>query len=174
VAGLLVTRSHAVETLARASHFVFDKTGTVTTGEMRVLEVLPLAANSSADDCLALAAALEQASEHPLGSAPLREAAVGRALPAVEGSGNEPGCGVSGRFRRSAPAPRQAGLCQALHGPGDCREAAEAVLASSDTVIALGDEAGWIALFRLGDDVRPEAAAMLAALSARPAGGWCC
>jgi Cu2+-exporting ATPase len=40
-AGLLVTRSHAVETLARASHFVFDKTGTLTTGEMKLLEVLP-------------------------------------------------------------------------------------------------------------------------------------
>jgi Cu2+-exporting ATPase len=31
-AGLLVTRSHAIETLARATHFVFDKTGTLTTG----------------------------------------------------------------------------------------------------------------------------------------------
>jgi len=162
-AGLLVTRSHAVETLARASHFVFDKTGTLTTGEMRVLEVLPLA-GLSADDCLALAAALEQSSEHPLGRA-LREAAVGRALPAVEGSGNEPGCGVtavSGGRRLRLGRPAYVG---SLHGramPG----AAEAVLASSDTVIALGDEVGWIALFRLGDDVRPEAAALLADLRA--------
>ena len=34
--GLLVTRGHAIETLARATHFVFDKTGTLTTGGMRL------------------------------------------------------------------------------------------------------------------------------------------
>ena len=162
-AGLLVTRSHAVETLARASHFVFDKTGTLTTGEMRLLEVLPLA-EVAADACLTLAAALEQASEHPLGRA-LREAAAGRPLPAVEAPGNEPGCGVTAllggrRLRLGRP-----GYVHALHGR-PLPASAEAVLASGDTVVALGDEAGWMALFRLGDEVRPEAAALLADLRA--------
>jgi len=162
-AGLLVTRSHAVETLARASHFVFDKTGTLTTGEMRLLEVLPLA-EVAADACLTLAAALEQASEHPLGRA-LREAAAGRPLPAVEAPGNEPGCGVTAllggrRLRLGRPA-----YVHALHGR-PLPASAEAVLASGDTVVALGDEAGWMALFRLGDEVRPEAAALLADLRA--------
>ena len=161
--GLLVTRSHAVETLARASHFVFDKTGTLTTGEMRLLEVLPLA-EVGADACLTLAAALEQASEHPLGRA-LREAAAGRPLPAVEAPGNEPGCGVTAllggrRLRLGRPA-----YVHALHGR-PLPASAEAVLASGDTVVALGDEAGWMALFRLGDEVRPEAAALLADLRA--------
>jgi len=162
-AGLLVTRSHAVETLARASHFVLDKTGTLTTGAMRGLQVLPLA-EDTADSCLCLAAALEQASEHPLGRA-LREAAAGRPLPAVEAPGNEPGCGVTAvlggrRLRLGRPA-----YVHALHGR-PLPEPANAVLASGDTVIALGDEGGWIALFRLGDDVRPEAAALLADLRA--------
>ena len=40
------------------------------------------------------------------------------------------------------------------------------MLAVGDTVIALGDEAGWVALFRIGDDLRPEAAVMVAALQA--------
>ena len=40
--GLLVTRGHAIETLARATHFVFDKTGTLTRGQMTLLETLPL------------------------------------------------------------------------------------------------------------------------------------
>jgi Cu2+-exporting ATPase len=37
--GLLVTRGHAIETLARATHFVFDKTGTLTTGRMHLVDV---------------------------------------------------------------------------------------------------------------------------------------
>ena len=36
--GLLVTRGHAIETLARATHFVFDKTGTLTSGRMRLVD----------------------------------------------------------------------------------------------------------------------------------------
>jgi Cu2+-exporting ATPase len=35
---LLVTRGHAIETLARADHFVFDKTGTLTVGRMQLVE----------------------------------------------------------------------------------------------------------------------------------------
>jgi Cu2+-exporting ATPase len=46
-------------------------------------------------------------------------------------------------------------------------EAAQSLLASGDTVIALGDESGWMALFRVGDEPRPEAAALVAALQAR-------
>ncbi|MCH2220628.1 MAG: heavy metal translocating P-type ATPase, partial [Dechloromonas sp.] len=56
--GLLVTRGHAIETLARATHFVFDKTGTLTTGRMHLVDVLPTA-ELGREECLALAAALE-------------------------------------------------------------------------------------------------------------------
>ncbi len=66
--GLLVTRGHAIETLARATHFVFDKTGTLTTGRMHLVDLLPTA-DLPRDECLAIAAALERASEHPLASA---------------------------------------------------------------------------------------------------------
>jgi Cu2+-exporting ATPase len=57
----LVTRGHAIETLARATHFVFDKTGTLTTGRMHLVDVLPML-GSNKEDCLAIAAALEHAS----------------------------------------------------------------------------------------------------------------
>ncbi|MEF8719701.1 MAG: heavy metal translocating P-type ATPase [Candidatus Accumulibacter necessarius] len=162
-AGLLVTRSHAVETLARASHFVFDKTGTLTTGEMKLLEVLPLG-RLDRDASLALAAALEQASEHPIGAA-LRQAAAGQVLPLVDSLVNEPGCGVS-----AVQAGRKVRLGRpdhvvALHGK-PLPERARSLSGSGDTVIGLGDEAGWIALFRLGDDPRPEAAALVSALRA--------
>jgi Cu2+-exporting ATPase len=163
-----VTRSHAVETLARASHFVFDKTGTLTTGEMCVLEVLPLGTLDPGDS-LALAAALEQASEHPIGR-PCGRLPRGVDMPAVDGPGNEPGSGISAQHggRRCASAARtmySGAARQALAG-GRAVPAA-----SGDTVIALGDESGWIALFRLGDEPRPEAAAMVAACTPRAAGG---
>ena len=162
-AGLLVTRSHAVETLARASHFVFDKTGTLTSARMQLLEQLTLG-DLDPGESVALAAALEQASEHPIGAA-LREAATGQPLPPVAAPRNEPGCGVSAVHARRSLRLGRPDYVLALHGkplpPG-----AQALLASGDTVIALGDAAGWIALFRIGDDPRPEAAAMVAALRA--------
>ncbi|MCM8596636.1 heavy metal translocating P-type ATPase [Accumulibacter sp.] len=161
-AGLLVTRSHAIETLARASHFVFDKTGTLTSGQMSVIGVHPLGALDR-EQSVALAAALEQASEHPIGAA-LR-AAAGRLLPAVDAPQSEPGRGVGGvvdgrRVRLGRPD-----YVAALHGR-PLPESLASLVASGDTVVALADETGWIALFALGDDPRAEATAMVAALRA--------
>ena len=162
-AGLLVTRSHAIETLARASHFVFDKTGTLTTGRMRLLDVLPLGPLDRAQS-LALAAALEQASEHPIGAA-LRDAVAGQRLPLVDALVNEPGRGLAARHAGGSVRLGRPDYVLALHGV-PLPASAQALLAGGDTVVALGDESGWIALLRIGDDLRPEAAAMVAALHA--------
>ena len=159
--GLLVTRGHAIETLARATHFVFDKTGTLTTGRMTVLEVLPLAGGSR-EQVLALAAALEQASEHPLAQALRREV---EAPPEAGDWHSEPGQGVSGqvdgrRYRLGRPD-------YALALPGVSLETLPAAWRESeDTVIALADEEACLALFRIGDALRPEAAALVATLRA--------
>ncbi|HNC21283.1 MAG: heavy metal translocating P-type ATPase [Candidatus Accumulibacter phosphatis] len=161
--GLLVTHSHAVESLAQASHFVFDKTGTLTTGEMQVLEILPLG-RLDQQDSLALAAALEQASEHPIAAA-LRQATGGKLLPAVDEPSNEPGSGMNAQNAGRSVRLGRPDYVQVLHGK-PLPDAAQSLLTSSDTVIALGDESDWIALFRLGDKTRPEAAAMVAALRA--------
>ena len=73
--GVLVTRGHAIEALAQASHFVFDKTGTLTAGRMEVIGVIPLG-TLDRTACLAVAARLERASEHPVGRAIVAAAAV--------------------------------------------------------------------------------------------------
>ncbi|HEU4373031.1 MAG TPA: heavy metal translocating P-type ATPase [Telluria sp.] len=70
--GVLVIQPHVLETLHRATHIVFDKTGTLTRGDPVLRAVHPLASMTQAD-CLAIAAALEESSTHPLGIA-LREA----------------------------------------------------------------------------------------------------
>lgn len=159
--GLLVTRGHAIETLARATHFVFDKTGTLTTGHMRLLDVMPVA-GQDADACLLLAAGLEHGSEHPVAQA-LRRAAVGEA--AIDGAINTPGQGIEGsvagrRYRIGRPD-----YAMALSGanlPG----AAARWLEGGDTVVVLGDELGCVALFRLGDEIRPEAKPLVSRLQA--------
>lgn len=161
-AGLLVTRSHAVETLARATHFVFDKTGTLTYGRPALLEVLPLGQRDGAA-CTVLAAGIEHASEHPLGAA-LREAA-GLSVPAVPGAANVPGCGMQASFEGRLLRIGRPEWTARLHGQA-LPKAAQALLAGGDTVVALADETGWLALFRFGDDIRPGAAATVSALRA--------
>jgi Cu2+-exporting ATPase len=162
-AGLLVTRSHAIETLARATHFVFDKTGTLTTGQMKLLAALPLGELDPVA-CLAIAASIEQASEHPIGAA-LRQAAAGHALPALAEISNLPGSGMSAVLEGRIVRVGRPDFVAALHAQ-PLPELARTFAASSDTVIALGDASGWLALFRLGDEIRPQAAAMVAALRA--------
>lgn len=160
--GLLVTRGHAIETLARATHFVFDKTGTLTTGHMHLVDVLPTAGESR-DACLAMAAALEHASEHPVASA-LRQAA-GEALPETSAVISEPGQGiealVAGRCCRIG-RPAYALALSAAKLP----DAATQWLESGDTVVALADETGCLALFRIGDELRQESLSLISELRA--------
>ncbi|WP_153144935.1 heavy metal translocating P-type ATPase [Dechloromonas sp. H13] len=161
--GLLVTRGHAIETLARATHFVFDKTGTLTSGHMRLVDVLPTG-DLAHDECLAIAAALEHASEHPVAQA-LRAATEGRKLPLAGQALGEAGQGIEGdiagrRYRIGRPA-YALGL-----GAGRLPDVAAAWLESGDTVVVLADESGCLALLRFGDEVRPEARPLIDALHA--------
>ena len=66
---LLVTNSDAIEVLARATHIVFDKTGTLTVGQPEVFGTTVHDAGRSEKECLAIAAALEATSTHPIARA---------------------------------------------------------------------------------------------------------
>lgn len=63
--GLLVTRGHVIESLARCEHIAFDKTGTLTHGQF---EIHTIQADNK-DHCLQIACALEQDSIHPIAKA---------------------------------------------------------------------------------------------------------
>jgi Cu2+-exporting ATPase len=67
-AGLLISRGHALESLARVNHFVFDKTGTLTKGRLNLLTTHTFA-NLNKTECQQYAAALESHSEHPIAQA---------------------------------------------------------------------------------------------------------
>lgn len=160
--GLLVTRGHAIETLARATHFVFDKTGTLTTGKMQVADVA-ITGRLSKTDALAVASSLEGASEHPVAQA-LRQAASGQSVGLLDVV-SVPGQGVEGRLDgrnyRVGRAPYVLALSAAA-----LPVAWDEMQSFGDTLVALGDESGILAIFRLADEVRPEARALVASLKA--------
>ena len=63
--GILYKNATALELCGRVKTVVFDKTGTVTNGDMRVVDVIPVSPYSR-DDLLHIAAAVEKMSEHPI------------------------------------------------------------------------------------------------------------
>ncbi|MFD2176238.1 heavy metal translocating P-type ATPase [Veronia pacifica] len=67
--GILLKGGSAIEKLAKVDTCVFDKTGTLTHGDMEVTDVVPLCGKNSARDLLAIAASVEEHSNHPLSQA---------------------------------------------------------------------------------------------------------
>ncbi|MCW8832370.1 MAG: heavy metal translocating P-type ATPase [Colwellia sp.] len=64
--GIMIKSAHVMETIPSINYFAFDKTGTLTTGEFVIEEVNVNASDYSKTQVLAIAAALESHSEHPL------------------------------------------------------------------------------------------------------------
>jgi Cu+-exporting ATPase len=95
--GVLIKGPEVLEQTRRVTTIVLDKTGTVTEGRMRLVEITP-ANGATRTDVLRLAGALEDASEHPIARAIATAARqeVGT-LPVVERFENRPGMGVAGR-----------------------------------------------------------------------------
>lgn len=94
--GVLIKGPEVLESTRAVDTIVLDKTGTVTTGEMTLVDVLP-APGTDRRTLLRYAGALEGASEHPIARAIATAAkAEFGALPAVDGFGNVEGSGVRG------------------------------------------------------------------------------
>lgn len=89
--GILVKSGEALELIGKADTVVLDKTGTVTTGEPQVTEVLEAASNR--DDILAMAVAAEAVSTHPLSKA-VCAAAEGLELPKLDSVEELAGMGI--------------------------------------------------------------------------------
>lgn len=70
--GLLVREGDALEKMGRIQKFIFDKTGTITSGQLRVEAVCSLRKDLPAEELYHLAASCELCSEHPLGKAVVR------------------------------------------------------------------------------------------------------
>jgi Cu2+-exporting ATPase len=154
--GVLIAHSDAFETLARATHVLWDKTGTLTRGLVRVEEIRPLR-SENAEACFALAAALEQRSEHPIAKA---FAATGIAQHDASDVAVLAGCGVEGTVdgRRLRIGTRE-------FAAGLAAEGADHDSRAGYGSVFLGDASGLLASFRLTDPLRSEAAACVQQLS---------
>ena len=98
-AGILIRNAAALEAAHRLDLLIVDKTGTLTTGAPQVTRVIAFGGASEAD-VLAIAAALEADSEHPLAAAIRRAAAAvpGTPAPRAEAFQAVIGCGVRARI----------------------------------------------------------------------------
>ncbi|WP_303844897.1 zinc/cadmium/mercury/lead-transporting ATPase [Aeromonas sobria] len=165
--GALIKGGAALERLAHIDTVAFDKTGTLTLGKPQLTELVSLNGQPEAE-LLALAAAIEQGSHHPLARAVVAQAnaqeltlADARDLRAL------PGMGVEGRidgelWQLLAPS-RVATLNaeqQILIGTLEQQGKTVVVLCQSS-----GDKTLPVALLALRDQIRPEAAAALQELN---------
>ena len=160
--GVLIKGPEILESTRRVDTIVLDKTGTVTTGRMSLVEVV------GDDDALRLAGAVEDASEHPIGRAIARAARdqLG-ALPGVERFTNRGGRGVTGvidgrEVHVGRPDGELPARLEAVRRAGEA-QGRTAVVVSWD-----GEARGVLVV---ADTVKPtsaEAVASLKALGLRP------
>ncbi|MCZ4500199.1 MAG: copper-translocating P-type ATPase [Marmoricola sp.] len=141
--GILIKGPEVLESTRAVDVVVLDKTGTVTTGVMAVIAVLPVDGTST-EELLSLAASVEVASEHPVAAAIVN--AAGTQLPPVADFHSTPGVGVRGLVAGVVVEVRRA-----------------AVAAGGTTVDVLRDGVR-IGSVVVADEVKPTSVAAIAGL----------
>jgi Cu+-exporting ATPase len=170
--GLLIRGPQVLESTRRVDTIVLDKTGTVTSGEMSLVDVVVDGAERA--QALRLAGALEEASEHPIGRA---IAAAARAelgeLPPVERFAGRAGLGVEGAVagmdgsaREIAVTVGRGGLIseRGLELPPALAEARERAEAAGQTAVLAGWDGRVRAVLAVADTVKPSSAGAIARL----------
>jgi Cu+-exporting ATPase len=101
--GVLIRGGDSLEKVRHLKTVIFDKTGTLTRGRPEVVDIVPLAGTNPAE-LLAVAAAVEQSSEHPLGEAIVRAATQRQGAPpqGLSDFAYTPGRGVRARLAQEA------------------------------------------------------------------------
>ncbi|HEY0644660.1 MAG TPA: heavy metal translocating P-type ATPase, partial [Nocardioides sp.] len=186
--GILIKGPEVLESTRRVDTIVLDNTGTVTTGEMTVHDVVA-ADGESPDDVRRLAAALESASEHPIGraiaapapsSAPSSAAVVRDVLggsdgdvhperpelPAVEAFTNREGLGVEGVVEGHAVVVGRPSLLAdwSQHLTPELTAAVEKAQGEGFTAVAVGWDGRARGVIVVGDTIKPTSAEAVARL----------
>ena len=155
--GMLLTRGHVLEGLNQIDTLVLDKTGTLTEGRLTLSAIHPLR-ELDEGTCLALAAALENRSEHPIARA------FGQAAQAAEQVASHPGLGLQGRVGERLLRIGQADFVCALSA-----KAVPQIAGAHGQWLLLGDEQGPLAWLVLNDRLRDDAPHLIAAAKSK---GW--
>ncbi|NDY43007.1 heavy metal translocating P-type ATPase [Dissulfurirhabdus thermomarina] len=163
--GVLFRNAEAIETLRKVDTLVVDKTGTLTEGRPRLVDVVP-AGGFEAAEVVGLAASLEQGSEHPLAAAVVEGAkARGVALDPVSGFESHTGKGVSGEVRGRKVLLGNARLLEeAAIEPGPLGEKAGAMRREAKTVMFLAVDGRMAGLVAVADPIKETTPGAIAAL----------
>jgi Cu+-exporting ATPase len=174
-AGVLFRNAEALERLNAVRWVVLDKTGTLTEGRPRVTDIVLAPATSGAPEhavmdeaaLLALVAAAERGSEHPLGEAIVREAVESRGLPLAAASSfaATPGGGVVATVSGHAVVVGRAGfLADAGIDVAPLIEPGEQLAAAGRTPVHVAIDGRAAAVLAIADTLKPTSAAAVAAL----------
>ncbi|MBI3770736.1 MAG: copper-translocating P-type ATPase [Deltaproteobacteria bacterium] len=165
-AGVLVKNAEALETLERVDTLVVDKTGTLTEGKPKLVQVVSLDGTTNEGTLLVLGASLERASEHPLAAAIVSGAAERKlALLPVERFESVTGKGVRGTVQGVNVALGNARLLQTLELDSTAVESrALALREDGQTVMYLVADGKIVALLGVADPVKPTTAEAVRAL----------
>jgi Cu+-exporting ATPase len=150
--GILIKGGEALEAACGIGIVILDKTGTITSGQPRVTDVIPVN-GYSASEVLRLAASAERYSEHPLGRAVVAHAqTLGIALAEPAGFRAVAGHGVAARVDGRALT------VGGLAGPHEMPEL-ERLAAEGKTAVAVSIDGRPAGAIGIADTVKPEAAA---------------
>ncbi|GAA3478361.1 heavy metal translocating P-type ATPase [Streptomyces yanii] len=167
--GILIKGPEVLETTRRVDTIVLDKTGTVTTGRMTLLDV-HTADGTDERDVLRLAGALEHSSEHPIAQAVAAGAAerTGAALPTPEDFANIAGLGVQGVVEGHAVLVGREQLLAEweIHLPVELARQKAAAEAAGRTAIAVAWDGEARAVLEVADAVKDTSAEAIRRLRA--------
>lgn len=160
--GLLVKGGKVLETLSRADVLLVDKTGTLTLGQPRITDIVPLN-GASEREILSLAASAERYSEHPMAEA-VRRAARERDIHLLEPESFDaiPGMGVRAMVHGSQV---EVGNRRLLPSAGSIA-LAEALEEQGKTLLFIARDGGLAGILAAADTIRPEVPASIQELKA--------
>ncbi|NES26444.1 heavy metal translocating P-type ATPase [Micromonospora terminaliae] len=163
--GILIKGPEVLESTRQVDTVVLDKTGTVTTGKMTLVDVLP-AEGEDAAELLRVAGALEGASEHPIARAVADGAAEAGPLPAVTGFANAEGLGVTGTVDGREVVVGRLRLLRerGLDVPEEVVRAATGAEAAGRTAVLAGWDGRARGVLAVADAVKPTSRAAVARL----------
>lgn len=164
--GILFRQGSALQTLRDCKVIALDKTGTLTLGKPQLTDTLILQAGLNEQDILALAAALEQQSEHPLAEALVTAAAAQQlTLPPVSNFTVHSGMGVSGTVNGQQVAIGADRFMQQLQLDVTTQAApADTLAKSGKTVLYLALDNKLSAMLAVADTLKPGSAEAIAAM----------
>ncbi|MEU2203104.1 heavy metal translocating P-type ATPase [Microbacterium oleivorans] len=155
--GIIIKGPEILESTRRVDTIVLDKTGTVTTGRMALLDVIT-APGESRDEVLRLAGAVEDASEHPIAQAIAKAATQNTGvLPDVESFQNVPGKGVTGVTDGRALLVGRTALLEewSVHPDADLVAAKDAAEAHGQTAVLVAWDGKARGVLVVADQIKP-------------------